>query len=80
MTSERKRQANRANAQASLGPKTTNGKARSAQNSFRSLAEEVEQWAQRIAGAGTDPELLAHPRRVVEAQIEVRRVRTYRLL
>jgi hypothetical protein len=89
MTSERQRQANRANAQASSGPKTARGKARSAQNAFRhglsvpvysdpALAQKVEVWAQRIAGAGADAAILAPARRVAEAQIDLQRVRACR--
>ncbi len=89
MTSARKRQANRANAQASTGPKAAKGKARSAQNAIRhglnisvlsnpALSEEIEQWALRIAGPDADPELLAHARPIAEAQFDVLRVRAYR--
>lgn len=89
MTSERKRQANRANAQASTGPKSARGKARSAQNAFQhglnrsvlddlAVAAEVEQWGQRIAGPGADPELLAHACCVAAAQLDLLRVRACR--
>ena len=76
MTSERKRQANRANAQSSTGPKTAKGKKRSAVNARRHglnvsvlhdplLAKEVEVLARRLAGPTASPEtpLLRPPRR-----------------
>ena len=89
MTSERKRQANRANAQASTGPKTASGKKRSAVNARRHglnvsvlhdplLAKEVEMLARRLAGPLASPELLFYARRVAEAQIDLQRVRACR--
>jgi hypothetical protein len=89
VTSARKIRANRANARASSGPKTAAGKARSAQNAFRhgfnvpiwldpALASDVEALAQRIAGKGADANVLESARRVAEAQIDPRRVRSYR--
>jgi hypothetical protein len=89
MTSEKKRGANRANAQASCGPKTAAGKKRSAQNALRHglnvsvlhnplLAKEVEVLAQRLAGATASPELIFCARSVAEAQIELQRVRACR--
>ena len=90
MTSERQRQANRANAQASTGPKTASGKARSAKNAFRhglsvpvyrdpAFAEKIEVWAQEIAGAGADAIALAAAHLVAEAQLDLQRVRACRL-
>ena len=89
MTSARKIRANRANARASSGPKTAAGKAQSAQNAFRhgfnvpiwldpALASDVEALAQRIAGNGADASVREPARRVAEAQIDLRRVRSYR--
>ena len=88
MTSARKIRANRANARASSGPKTAAGKAQSAQNAFRhgfnvpiwldpDLASDVEALAQRIAGKGADANVLESARRVAEAQIDLRRVRSH---
>jgi hypothetical protein len=90
VTSERQKQANRANAQASTGPKTASGKARSAKNAFRhglsvpvcwdpALAPKIEVWAQHIAGAGADAIILAAARLVAEAQLDLQRVRACRL-
>jgi hypothetical protein len=89
VTSARKIRANRANARASCGPKTASGKAQSAQNAFRhgfnvpiwldpDLASDVEALAQRIAGKGADANVLESARRVAEAQIDLRRVRSHR--
>jgi hypothetical protein len=89
VTSARKIRANRANARASSGPKTAAGKAQSAQNAFRhgfnvpiwldpALASDVEALAQRIAGKGADANVLESARRIAEAQIDLRRVLSYR--
>ena len=89
MTSARKIRANRANARASSGPKTAAGKAQSAQNAFRhgfnvpvwldpDLASDVEALAQRIAGKSADASVLESARRVAEAQIDLRRLRSHR--
>ena len=86
MTSIRKINANRANARASTGPKTEQGRARSARNSLRHalslpvdsdpvLSEEVEALAREIAGPGANAEMQELARRVAEAQIDLRRVR-----
>ena len=89
MTSARKIRANRANAGASSGPKTAAGKAQSAQNAFRhgfnvpiwldpDLASDIEALAQRILGKSADADVLELARRIAEAQIDLRRVRSYR--
>jgi hypothetical protein len=89
MTSARKIKANRGNAQASTGPKTTQGKARAAQNARRHglslsiisdpvLSEEVETLAQEIAGESADSEIHQLALRIAEAQIDLRRVRDVR--
>jgi hypothetical protein len=85
-TSERKITANRANARASTGPKTPQGRTRSARNALRhalslpvhsdkGLSEEVEALAREIAGADASTEMQRLARRVAEAQIDLRRVR-----
>jgi hypothetical protein len=85
-TSERKIRANRANARTSTGPKTAQGRTRSARNARRhalsvpvysdkALSEEVEALAREIAGADASAEMQELARRVAEAQIDLRRVR-----
>ena len=80
MTSECKIRANRANARASTGPRTTWGRTRAARNALRhalslpvcsipALSEEVQ------SGPGANAETQALARRVAEAQIDLRRVR-----
>jgi hypothetical protein len=89
VTSARKIRANRANARVSSGPKTTAGKAQSAQNAFRhgfnvpiwidpDRASDVEALAQRIVGERAGADVLESARRVAEAQIDLRRVRSHR--
>ena len=86
MTSTRKIKANRANAQASTGPRTGQGKACSALNARRHglslsvtsnpvLAEQVETLAREFVGRSSDPEIgeLAHD--LAEAQIDLIRIR-----
>jgi hypothetical protein len=91
VTSARKIRANRANARASSGPRTAAGKAQSAQNAFRhgfnvpvcldpALARHVEALAQQIVGKSADAHVLEPARRIAEAQIDLRRVRSYRHL
>jgi len=86
LTSERKIRANRANARASTGPRTTRGRARAARNALRHalslpvcsdpvLSEEVETLAREIAGPGANAETHELARQVAEAQIDLRRVR-----
>jgi hypothetical protein len=86
VTSERKIRANRANARASTGPKTGQGRARSARNALRhglnlpvfsdrALSEEVEALAREIAGPDANREIQEVARRIAEAQIDLRRVR-----
>ena len=70
MTSARRRRANRANAQASTGPKSAAGKQRVAKNALRhglnvsiysdaSIAPEVEAMARKIAGDSAGAEIVA---------------------
>lgn len=89
MSSERKRISNRANAQASTGPKTAPGKSRATRNAYRhglsvrifanpALSVEAEELALEIAGKGANPEVVEYARRVAEAQIDLVRVRQAR--
>jgi hypothetical protein len=86
LTSESKVRANRANARASTGPKTAQGRVRAARNAFRhglslplyanpTLSKEVEALADEIAGADANAEIRQLARRVAEAEIDLRRVR-----
>jgi hypothetical protein len=89
MISMGRTKANRANARASTGPKTAQGRAHSARNARRhglslpvlsnpALSEQVEPLARDIAGAGASPEILELARRIAESQIDLRRVRAAR--
>jgi hypothetical protein len=91
MTSERKVTANRANARASTGPRTRQGKIRSAQNARRHgfsvsvlidplLSEDAENLAHALAGKGASAAVLEPARRAAEAQIDLRRVEARRSL
>jgi hypothetical protein len=75
MTSARKIRANRANAKASTGPRTTHGKSRAAQNARRhglslsiiadpTLSAEAENLALEIAGEDANPDILESARRI----------------
>ena len=81
--------ANRANAQASTGPKTADGRARAARNALRhalslpvcsnpALSKEVETLAREIAGPGAKAQIQELARQVAEAEIDLRRVRCAR--
>ena len=89
MTSERKIRVNRANAQASTGPKTARGRSHAARNALRhalslpvycdpALSKEVEALAREIIGTDANPEMQESARRIAEAQIDLRRVRNAR--
>jgi hypothetical protein len=86
VSSTRKIKANRANARASTGPKTAQGRARTARNALRHglsvpvfsdsvFSEEVDALAREIAGPDANAEALELARRVAEAEIDLRRVR-----
>ena len=86
MTSDRKINANRANARASTGPKTAQGRARTARNALRhalslpvcsnpALSEEVETLGREIAGPDANAETQELARQIAGAQIDLRRVR-----
>jgi len=86
LTSKSKIKANRANARASTGPRTVQGRARAARNALRhtlslpvcsnpALSEEVETLAREIAGPDANAETQDLARQVAEAQIDLRRVR-----
>jgi hypothetical protein len=84
MTSQRKADANRANAQKSTGPKTARGKARAYAHQLGLslpvladplLADQVEALAREIAGEVADDDIFALASRIAEAQIDLLRVR-----
>ena len=85
--SDRRLRANRANAARSTGPRTKAGKAATRLNALRhGLAasshyeagadQETETLARAIAGAEEGSELLALARRVADAELRLRRVRS----
>ena len=89
MSTAGKISANRANARASTGPTTAQGRARSARNAHRqglslpvlvdpALSQEVEALAREMAGANASSEIQELARRIAEAQIDLRRVRSAR--
>jgi hypothetical protein len=86
VTSEPKIRANRANARASTGPKTAQGRSHAARNALRHalslpvhsdpvLSEEVETLAREIIGTDANAEIQELARRIAEAQIDLRRAR-----
>jgi hypothetical protein len=90
MTTAPKVRANQQNARASTGPKSTTGKARSSANARRHrlavpiwsdpvLTANVVALAKHIAGVHPSQQLMAHAQQVADAQIEVVRVRRWRL-
>ena len=89
MISGNKIRANRENAKDSSGPKTANGRTRSARNALRhglslpvhsdpALSEVVETLAREIAGRAANAEILGLARAIAESQIDFRRVRNAR--
>jgi hypothetical protein len=90
MSSARKIEANRTNAQASTGPRTAKGKARAAQNARRHglnrpvlsdavLSGRVEALARKIVGKAANNEVYQLARRIAEAQTDLIRIRQARL-
>ena len=90
MTSDRRREANIANATASTGPRSKAGKARSSKNALRhglnvsiwddaALASRAKDLALRIAGPKSDTERLARAWAIAEAQFTLDRVRARRM-
>ena len=90
MTTARKVRANRQNARASTGPKSATGKARSSANACRhrlavpiwsdpGLTADALELAKNIAGVHPSPQVMAYAQQVADAQIEVVRVRRWRL-
>jgi hypothetical protein len=86
VTSIRKIKANQANARASTGPTTAQGRARTARNALRHalsvpvlsdpvLFEAVDALARKIAGPGADAKIQELARRVAEAEIDLNRAR-----
>ena len=89
MTSARKIRANRANAKASTGPRTTRGKSKAAQNARRhglsvsinadpACAAQVKNIAREIAGKRTSPEIFELAHCFAEAKIDLIRIRQAR--
>jgi hypothetical protein len=89
LTTDRQQRANRANAKSSTGPRSTVGKARTAQNAVRhglnvpircdpALLPVAEAIARRIAGPEPDADALEHAWGIAEAQVDLDRVRAYR--
>lgn len=90
MTSERATRANRRNAQASTGPRTAAGKVRSGQNARKhglsavdpnpDTEAEIEALAVLIADEHvSDAGILAAARAVAEAQLQLQRVKTFKI-
>jgi hypothetical protein len=86
MASERKRQANRANAWASTGPKTVSGKARASKNALKhglsipissneSLARQAVFFVAELGRDGVTPQIRELLNLFVEAQLDLNRVR-----
>nr|WP_128083286.1 hypothetical protein [Methylobacterium sp. B34] len=90
MTSERAARANRRNAQASSGPRTAAGKARSGQNARKhglsaagpnpEVEAEIETLAVLIAGEQVrDAAVLEAARAIAEAHYQIQRVKAYKI-
>ena len=90
MSSDRLRQANRANAARSTGPRSHAGRAKAARNARRyglslpiiadaALAPEVAALARAIVGEGAGEARRAAAARIAEAQIDLTRIRHVQL-
>jgi hypothetical protein len=90
LTSNRRREANVANARASTGPRSKAGKARSSKNALRHglnvsigddpvLTSRAKELALRISGSKPDTERLARAWAIADAQFTLDRVRARRL-
>jgi hypothetical protein len=90
VTSDRRREANVANATASTGPRSKAGKAHSSKNALRhglnvsiwddgALTNAAKDLALRIAGPKPDAQRLARARAIAEAQFTLDRVRALRM-
>jgi len=88
MATERQIAANRRNAVKSTGPRSSAGKRRARDNSYRhglsvgapgpGCAEHVERLARKIAGAGADAIVLEQARSVAQAQLDLTQIRRMR--
>ena len=89
MTSAQKARANRANARASTGPTTAEGRNRSSRNARRHglslpvladpvLSKDVAELTREIAGSNPSRKLYEPARRFAEAQIDLNRIRRAR--
>lgn len=90
MSSARKIASNRRNTVSSTGPRTATGKLRSSRNALRhglaisvaldpAYAQDIERLANTIAGETSDKARLALSRVAAEAELELSRVRAYRI-
>ena len=86
MISKEKIEANRLNARLSTGPKSREGRLRSAQNARRhglsvsifydeEWSKEIEILSRKLVSQNTDPEFRAHANRFAEAQADLSRIR-----
>jgi hypothetical protein len=90
MTSQARTTANKSNAARSTGPRTARGKARSKRNAIKhglsvyvrcdpTAATAIERLAHAIAGKGASPVRLQRAADLAEAEMELRRLRDYKL-